>query len=73
MVYVDSPKDGTAITQGSSFGAFESVKVTSDINSPIPREAIPKYAKTGCKDKCGNMTIPYPFGIGKKMFSQQMV
>ncbi|KAF5789174.1 putative wall-associated receptor kinase [Helianthus annuus] len=26
--------------------------------------AIPKYAKTGCKDKCGNVTIPYPFGIG---------
>ncbi|KAK1410829.1 hypothetical protein QVD17_37370 [Tagetes erecta] len=24
----------------------------------------PKYAKTGCNDKCGNVTIPYPFGIG---------
>ncbi|KAJ0463698.1 putative wall-associated receptor kinase [Helianthus annuus] len=26
--------------------------------------AIPKYAKTGCNDMCGNVRIPYPFGIG---------
>ncbi|XP_071728447.1 wall-associated receptor kinase-like 9 [Rutidosis leptorrhynchoides] len=25
---------------------------------------LPRYAKHGCTDKCGNVTIPYPFGIG---------
>ncbi|PWA42252.1 wall-associated receptor kinase [Artemisia annua] len=38
---------------------ISSVKQLADIE-------LLKYAKTGCKDKCGNMTIPYPFGIGKK-------
>ncbi|PWA93521.1 wall-associated kinase family protein [Artemisia annua] len=28
--------------------------------------ASPHYAKRGCKDKCGNVRIPYPFGIGAK-------
>ncbi|KAK9062313.1 hypothetical protein SSX86_019499 [Deinandra increscens subsp. villosa] len=28
--------------------------------------ALQNYAKTGCNDTCGNVTIPYPFGIGEK-------
>nr|XP_043633316.1 wall-associated receptor kinase-like 22 [Erigeron canadensis] len=30
--------------------------------------ATPKYAKPGCQDMCGNVRIPYPFGIGASCF-----
>lgn len=35
VVYVELPEVGAPVTQGGSFGAVESVKATSDINSPV--------------------------------------
>ncbi|XP_050214781.1 glycine cleavage system H protein, mitochondrial [Mercurialis annua] len=40
VVFVDMPEIGVAVSQGKSFGAVESVKATSDINSPISGEII---------------------------------
>ncbi|CAF2153031.1 unnamed protein product [Brassica rapa] len=34
VVYVELPDLGHSVSQGESFGAVESVKATSDINSP---------------------------------------
>ncbi|XP_042486589.1 wall-associated receptor kinase 2-like [Macadamia integrifolia] len=31
---------------------------------PAPTSAFP-IAKTGCQDTCGNLSVPYPFGIGQ--------
>ena len=35
VVYVELPEVGANVSQGGSFGAVESVKATSDINSPV--------------------------------------
>ncbi|XP_048141184.1 glycine cleavage system H protein 2, mitochondrial-like [Rhodamnia argentea] len=40
VVYVELPEVGAAVTQGSSFGAVESVKATSDIISPISGKVV---------------------------------
>jgi len=40
VVYVELPEVGTAVTQGDGFGAVESVKATSDINSPVSGKVI---------------------------------
>ncbi|RZS25427.1 hypothetical protein BHM03_00058658, partial [Ensete ventricosum] len=34
------PESGAAVAKGSSFGAVESVKATSDVNSPVSGEVI---------------------------------
>ncbi|KAL8140175.1 hypothetical protein V2J09_006196 [Rumex salicifolius] len=40
VVYVELPEIGTSVTQGSSFGAVESVKATSDVNSPVSGKVV---------------------------------
>ena len=40
VVYVELPEVGVAVTQGASFGAVESVKATSDINSPVSGKVV---------------------------------
>ncbi|MED6219141.1 NAD-dependent glutamate dehydrogenase [Stylosanthes scabra] len=40
VVYVELPEVGKSVTQGESFGAVESVKATSDINSPVSGKVV---------------------------------
>ncbi|KAJ4980266.1 hypothetical protein NE237_031103 [Protea cynaroides] len=40
VVYVELPEIGASVTQGNSFGAVESVKATSDVNSPISGKVV---------------------------------
>ena len=40
VVFVELPDSGGSVSQGSSFGAVESVKATSDVNSPISGEVV---------------------------------
>jgi len=39
-VYVELPEVEATVTQGGSFGAVESVKATSDVNSPVSGKVI---------------------------------
>ncbi|KAK4420988.1 Glycine cleavage system H protein 2, mitochondrial [Sesamum alatum] len=45
VVYVELPGEGAEVKQGASFGAVESVKATSDINSPISGKVVEVNAK----------------------------
>ncbi|XP_010276207.1 PREDICTED: glycine cleavage system H protein 2, mitochondrial [Nelumbo nucifera] len=40
VVYVELPEVGASVTQGNGFGAVESVKATSDVNSPVSGKVI---------------------------------
>ncbi|KAF7842549.1 Glycine cleavage system H protein 2, mitochondrial [Senna tora] len=40
VVYVELPEVGATVTHGGSFGAVESVKATSDINSPVSGKVV---------------------------------
>lgn len=45
VVFVDLPEVGTAVSKGSSFGAVESVKATSDIMAPVSGEVVETNTK----------------------------
>ncbi|OVA06859.1 Glycine cleavage H-protein [Macleaya cordata] len=40
VVFVDLPEVGGSVSKGESFGAVESVKATSDVNSPVSGEIV---------------------------------
>ena len=39
-MFVELPQPGSSVSKGSSFGNVESVKATSDVNSPISGEVV---------------------------------
>lgn len=45
VVFVELPEPGTKVAAGGSFGNVESVKATSDVNSPISGEVVEVNAK----------------------------
>ncbi|KZV45705.1 glycine cleavage system H protein 3, mitochondrial-like [Dorcoceras hygrometricum] len=61
VVFVDLPESGKPVSKGSSFGAVESVKATSDINSPISGEVIEVNKKLSDSPGLIN-TSPYEEG-----------
>ncbi|KAG0461312.1 hypothetical protein HPP92_021248 [Vanilla planifolia] len=40
VVFVELPESGQTVSKGGGFGAVESVKATSDVNSPISGEVV---------------------------------
>lgn len=44
-MFVDLPEVGVSVSKGSSFGAVESVKATSDIMSPVSGEVVETNTK----------------------------
>ena len=45
VVFVELPEAGAKVSQGGPFGNVESVKATSDVNSPISGEVVEVNAK----------------------------
>lgn len=44
-MFVELPEKGGSVSKGGSFGAVESVKATSDVNSPISGEVVEVNSK----------------------------
>ncbi|KAH6755292.1 Single hybrid motif superfamily protein [Perilla frutescens var. hirtella] len=61
VVFVELPEKGKEVKQGSCFGAVESVKATSDVNSPISGEVVD--VNTKLSESPGSInTSPYEEG-----------
>ncbi|KAL6279718.1 hypothetical protein ACE6H2_016599 [Prunus campanulata] len=45
VVFVELPEAGRSVSAGASFGAVESVKATSDVNSPISGDVVEVNSK----------------------------
>ncbi|KAL6546214.1 NAD-dependent glutamate dehydrogenase [Orobanche minor] len=58
VVYAELPEEGTEVEQGASFGAVESVKATSDINSPISGKVV--QVNTKLNDSPGLVSLFRP-------------
>lgn len=55
-MFVELPEAGKEVKQGTGFGAVESVKATSDVNSPISGEVVEINKKLA--DSPGLVTDP---------------
>ncbi|XP_031505520.1 glycine cleavage system H protein 2, mitochondrial [Nymphaea colorata] len=61
VVYVELPEVGVTVKQGASFGAVESVKATSDINSPVSGKVVEVNEELGSSPGLVNAS-PYENG-----------
>ncbi|CAN6455843.1 unnamed protein product [Victoria cruziana] len=61
VVYVELPEAGATVKQGASFGAVESVKATSDINSPVSGKVVEVNEELGSSPGLVNAS-PYENG-----------
>ncbi|CAN6330758.1 unnamed protein product [Urochloa humidicola] len=61
VVFVELPEAGAAVSAGESFGNVESVKATSDVNSPISGEVVEVNSKLSEKPDLINSS-PYEDG-----------
>ncbi|KAF8043547.1 LOW QUALITY PROTEIN: hypothetical protein BT93_A1765 [Corymbia citriodora subsp. variegata] len=52
---------------------FHSILLLTFLPHNAPAQPMASLAKRGCSPYCGNVAIPFPFGIGEKLLFQQLV
>ncbi|CAN6547135.1 unnamed protein product [Malus baccata var. baccata] len=68
VVFVELPESGRSVSQGGSFGAVESVKATSDVNSPISGQVVEVNSKL---NESPGLVIHLPFCLYLLFFLKQ--